>query len=75
MDEAPPCPHQLAYLLDWWSELAATRPIGFNGGLPITYAEISSWAGLTGRRPVPREVGLLRAIDNAFLRTMKDGEH
>lgn len=35
--------------------------------VPISFGEIASWAGLTGRRLVPWEVDLLRALDAVWL--------
>lgn len=51
----------------WFCELSAAR--GGNGfGLsPISFTEIDAWARVTGERPTPWEVGLLRRIDTAIL--------
>ena len=71
--DAPECPPQFAYLLAWWGELSATRSAGLAGPAPISYLEVEAWARLTGRAPSIRQVGLLRAIDNAYLRSVADG--
>lgn len=65
--DGPSCPDELAYLWDWYCELAAAR--GSNGwGLnPICYAEIAAWAALTGRDPSPFEVGCIARLDRAEL--------
>lgn len=59
----------LAYLLDWWGELALSRAGGF-GISAITYQEIAVWAGLTRRDPLPREIEMLRRIDACFINVM-----
>ena len=55
------------YIGGWFGELAAARPSSGFGASPISYAEIRAWAELTGRRPLPLEVALLRRLDACFL--------
>ena len=37
------------------------------GPNPITYTEIKAWAALTGRKPNPQHVALLKRLDTLFL--------
>lgn len=40
------------------------------GPSPITYQDIAAWARLTGRRPTPWEVSVLRDLDGLWLSIM-----
>lgn len=43
------------------------------GPAPIAYQEIEAWARLTGKRPRPWEVGILKALDVAAVRIAMGG--
>lgn len=75
-------PQALAYLWQWFVEICEVR--GSNGFGPncITYPDIAAWAQLTGSRPTPWDVGVLRALDRAWMttyagsrRTEPEGHH
>ena len=34
---------------------------------PLTFSEIEAWARLTGTRPSPHEIRLIKALDSAWL--------
>jgi hypothetical protein len=65
--DGPPCPVELAYLLEWFLELAAARGSSGFAPSPISFGEIAAWARLMRIRPSPNEVGVLRRLDQAFL--------
>lgn len=55
-----------AHVWRWYLELLPTRPIGPDGPLALTHADIAAWAALTGRRPTRGEVRLLLAADQGL---------
>ena len=61
----PPCeyPECLAYLHGWSLELLGRSGVGMSGYAPLSYAELVSWALLTGRQVTPAEVDALMALD------------
>lgn len=65
--EQPPLPDELAYLWGWFGQLESARSSNGYGPNPLTYAEIKAWAALTGARPAPWEVGLLKRLDAVYL--------
>lgn len=67
-------PDYLAYLWAWFWELSSRRKSGMGGPEPISYADIAHWAALTCSDPTPQEVGVLVAIDMAYLAAIAD-EH
>lgn len=73
MDNPVALPAELAYLLEWFCELATARGSGGSGLNPIGYGEIDAWSRLTRTDVTPAEVALLRAIDAAFLGALSDG--
>ena len=60
----PPC---AKYVWDWWWELNASRPPGYDNLAPTPYTEIRSWKILTGNQPTIQDVRWLRQMDNAWL--------
>jgi hypothetical protein len=68
----PPMPRALAYVWWWFVELSEARSVTGFGFSPIGFGDIWHWAQLTGRRPLPFEVGLIRRLDRA-LRASLDG--
>ncbi|NTX58150.1 hypothetical protein [Myxococcus sp. CA039A] len=64
------CPHELpaplAHVWEWFCQLAGARSAGAFSLAPISYQDIDAWARLTGHRPTPAEVGLLRQLDDVF---------
>jgi hypothetical protein len=65
----PPCPAAARHVWGWFMELNQGRQATSAGAQALTYAEIDSWARLTGRRPSPWEVRLLKRLDGLFLQT------
>lgn len=61
-------------LWKWFGDLSRTRPMGFGGPCPITYAEIDAYARLH-RLPIePRHVSVLVAMDRAFLDALDESK-
>jgi len=65
--DGPPIPKAVKHVWGWFKELRA-------GQDPITYLEISAWAGLTGNRPTPEEVRLIKRLDTVYLNSLGDGK-
>jgi len=64
--EGPEFPETLAYLWDWTRELRSAPRVGVNGVEPISWADIDSWARLTGRDLATHEVQALIALDHTL---------
>ncbi|WP_146203698.1 hypothetical protein [Azospirillum sp. TSO5] len=62
-------PWDLRHLWEWFSELSDARGGGM-GPSPITYQDILAWSRLTGRRPSPWEVSVIRELDSLWLSIM-----
>lgn len=62
-------PAEIAYLRDWYDELARGRSYNGMTGTPnpITYSEVDAWARLTQRAVTPEEVNALLRLDSATL--------
>lgn len=68
--DGPPAPHALLYLWGWFIELSSARGGNGLGGLnPLSHAEIHAWSQLHRIELEPFEVGVLRRLDEALLRT------
>lgn len=59
-------PEEAEHVWGWFLELSATRSAGFAAVAPVTFLEIRAWAELTGERPTPAEVRLIRRLDDSF---------
>lgn len=59
----PPFPDALAYLWDWFSELAAGLGEGLHGPASLTWVALDAWARRTGTAPRPDEVKALFTLD------------
>lgn len=69
----PPFPEGAEYLWRWFAELDNDRGDTGDGPAPITYQDIEAWARLTGRKPRPWEVGVIKALDTAARRIAGEG--
>jgi len=65
--EQPDVPVCAQHVWDWWWELNARRPPGFDNLEPISYTEICSWLFVTRRHVAPEELDWLVRMDNAWL--------
>lgn len=65
----PPLPAAGAYLWGWFLDLSAARGRSGFGLGPISYQDIAAWAWLHGIAPSSFELGVLRRLDLAFLRS------
>lgn len=66
-------PEELAHVWGWFLELAATRSAGGWGPNPISYSDISAWAGLTGVAIRAPEVRTLVLLDRLWLEGYSEG--
>jgi hypothetical protein len=68
--EQPTVPICGQHIWDWWWELNARRPPGFDSLAPLSYTEILSWIFLTGKALKYTDIGLLIEMDNAWINTI-----
>lgn len=64
----PTCPPEVLYILEWFWEMCAGRPVTMGGYLPLPSMEIAAWCALNRVSLHPWELKALRQLDNAFLR-------
>ena len=67
-----PLPSVAAYVLEWFWEIAAGRPIGPSGPLPVPSMEIAAWAALRGIQLRGWEVRALRLLDAKWLEVSRE---
>lgn len=72
--DGPRMPQTLAHVWGWFLELSAARRTGFSGVAAIGWADIDAWARLTGSRPRPWEVQLIRRLDDVFRQVTSEKE-
>jgi len=72
--DGPGMPRAAQHVWEWFLELCSGRAPGFNGPAPISWGDLKAWCDLTGSEPRPHEVGMLRALDAAFLRVFSKRE-
>ena len=65
----PELPAVVSHVWHWFLALSGVRGSTGFGPAPIGYRDIADWSRLTGNAPTPHEVGLLRDLDAAFLRS------
>jgi hypothetical protein len=59
----PECPDELMHVWRWFVELRNAAP----HAVPVSFAEIAAYFGLTGYIATPYEVGLIRGLDQEWL--------
>lgn len=64
---SPPFPDTLANVWEWFHELHLGRGYGQHGPNPLSYVDIKNWSDLMDVHPLPREVLLIKRIDQIFL--------
>lgn len=65
--EQPTVPQCAQHVWEWWWQLNARRPPGFDSLVPLSYTELLAWLQLTGRYVAPEEIEWLIQMDNAWL--------
>lgn len=65
VEEIPPCPLAVVYLLHWFGELSRQRRSGM-GMEPLAFAEIDAWARLYQRRLRRFEIRVLTHLDTLY---------
>lgn len=65
--DGPDFPHLMSYVWSAFLSLNSSRNPAFSGVAPITYEQILAWKQLTNNPLSPREVEVIRRIDNIFL--------
>jgi hypothetical protein len=71
--DTPAPPDALAYLFDWFLDLAVARSAGMSEPAPIAWAELQAWAQLHGRVLRPWQAQLLRTLDRLWIDTWRAG--
>lgn len=66
----PPCeiPFQLIHVWEWFLELSEVRQNYGFGISKLTYTEIHSWSTLNDNYITPFEIGIIRKLDNEFVK-------
>jgi hypothetical protein len=65
--DGPSLPECLAHVWVWFCELASARQGNGFSALPLSWSDLASWVHLTGEKPSPDEVRLLRRLDQLQL--------
>lgn len=74
LNDAPPLPFGTEHLWEWFKDLNSGRTGSDFGANPLTFSEISAWSLLTGNKPTPWEVSMLKAMDACYLKEMAHNE-
>ena len=61
MPEVPQC---AAHVWQWFHEVSSQRQTGPES---LSWSDLRAWAELSGSQPSPQEIGLLVAMDRAFV--------
>lgn len=67
LEDEPAIPACVETAWVWFFELNRARSGTGLGINPLSYAEISAWSELTGNRPAPFELRVIRALDEVYL--------
>lgn len=70
--EGPPLPFPLRHIWQWFFELSDARSSGGMGPASISYQDIAAWSRLTGHRPSPWEVSVIRDLDRLWMSIIPD---
>lgn len=65
--EMPELPNCVDHVVGWFFDLSNRRGSGMAGGLPIMWNDIRAWAYLMNELPSQEEIGMILAMDRAFL--------
>jgi hypothetical protein len=64
--EQPDFPEHLKHVWNYFQELCGARQVGMALN-PLSYSEMAAWDNLTGAGVTPKEVQIIKALDNIFL--------
>lgn len=67
--DLPPMPAAAEHLWAWFQEINEGRTGTGYGSNQITWADIHAWSILTGTKPHPWEVRLLKSLDRVWRKT------
>jgi hypothetical protein len=62
--EPPEVPQCAAHVWQWFHEVSSQRQTGPES---LSWSDLRAWAELSGSQPTPQEIGLLVAMDRAFV--------
>lgn len=62
-----PLPRNIEYLWGWFLDLHSSRGSNGAGPNPIGFPDIRFWAELSGERPSPWEVLMIRRLDQIYI--------
>lgn len=63
----PGCPALVEHVWFWFLDLSRSRGGSGFGANALSFSEIAAWCALSGERPSPYEVELIRALDGLFM--------
>ena len=61
-------PAMLSNIWEWFIELNDGRSYGMDGAHPLTFTVIKDWSELMGVRLEPREIRVIKKLDNLLLK-------
>jgi len=64
----------VAHLWLWFCDLHAARGGAGSNPHPITYPDIQAWSALSGCRPYPWEVSVIKRLDRIYLIALQQAE-
>ncbi len=68
--DGPDIPPALYHVWAWFLELDEARTSNGMGPNPITFSEIQAWSTLTGNKPRPHEIKMLKRLDQTRISTI-----
>lgn len=72
--DGPRIPRAVWHVWEWFLELDRARPSGGMDPGRITFSEIKAWSELTGNKPRPHEIAMIRRLDDLRLKSMQSPE-
>lgn len=68
----PEFPEAFSVVWSKFIELSSSRSQGFDGPMPISYADMYYWSKMTGWKLSKMEVAVVRKLDALWLKAVRD---
>lgn len=69
----PEFPSGLEYIWSSFFEASKGRSSGFSGPNPLSYQELESWMRLTQTPLTPRDISVIKRLDQVYMKVMMNG--
>lgn len=66
-----PIPYNISYLWEWFVDLSGGRQYGMDGGMPFSWSDIKAWIWLTGNKPTPQDIKVIKQLDLLAIKNRK----